>query len=181
MPSRPVSSADRGRTLVGGVGYTSLRDGSAGPLLVERLNGTLGPDVDVEDVSYSPIDVMFLLQRSKPAYARAIFVGAVARGAPSGTIRVSRWDPEPEPPEVVQGRVAEAVAGVISLENLLHINAHFKALPPEVTLIEIEPADESWGEGLTPTMERAMREVAALLRGETFATAGAAGAGVGSG
>lgn len=164
MPSRPVSSADRGRTLVGCVGYTSLRDGSAGPLLVERIYGTLGPDVDVEDLSYSPIDVMFLLQRRQPAYARAIFVGAVSRGAPSGTIRVSRWDPVPEPPEVVQGRVAEAVAGVISLENLLHINAYFKALPGEVTLIEIEPADESWGEGLTPVMERAVDEVAALLR-----------------
>lgn len=171
MPSRPVSSADRGRTLVGGVGYTSLRDGSAGPLLVERISGTLGPDVDVEDLSYSPIDVMFLLQRRQPSYARAIFVGAVSRGAPSGTIRVSRWDPEPEPPEVVQGRVAEAVAGVISLENLLHINAYFKALPPEVTLIEIEPEDESWGEGLTPVMERAMGEVAALLRGGSLSAA----------
>jgi len=171
MPPRPVSSADRGRTLVGGIGYTSLRDGSAGPLLVERLAGTLGPDVDVEDLSYSPIDVMFLLQRRQPAYARAIFVGAVARGAPSGTIRVSRWDPEPESPEVVQGRVAEAVAGVISLENLLHINAHFQALPEEVTLIEIEPEDESWGEGLTSTMERAMDEVATLLRSGSLSAA----------
>lgn len=171
MPSRPVSSADRGPTLVGGVGYTSLRDGSAGPLLVERLAGTLGPDVDVEDLSYSPIDVMFLLQRREPPYARAIFVGAVARGAPSGTIRVSRWDPEPESPEAVQGRVAEAVAGVISLENLLHINAHFKALPAEVTVIEIEPEDESWGEGLTPTMERAMDEVATLLRSGSLGAA----------
>lgn len=171
MPSRPVSSADRGRTLVGGVGYTSLRDGSAGPLLVERMAGTLGPDVDVEDLSYSPIDVMFLLQRREPAYARAIFVGAVARGAPSGTIRVSRWDPEPESPEVLQGRVAEAVAGVISLENLLHINAHFKALPEEVTVIEIEPEDEAWGEGLTPTMERALGEVATLLRSGSLGAA----------
>lgn len=180
MPSRPVPSADRGRTLVGGVGYTSLRDGSAGPLLVERLRGSLGPGVDVEDLSYSPIDVMFLLQRTEPAYARAIFVGAVARGAPPGTIRLSRWEPEPESAEVIQGRVAEAVAGVISLENLLQINAHFTALPADVTLIEIEPEDQSWGEGLTPTMERAMGEVAALLRGEALAAAGAA-AGAGRG
>lgn len=177
MPSRPVCSADRGRTLVGGVGYTSLRDGSAGPLLAERLAGTLGPDVDVEDLSYSPIDVMFLLQRRTPAYSHAIFVGAVARGGPPGTIRVSRWDPEPESPELVQGRVAEAVAGVISLDNLLYINAHFKALPEEVTLIEIEPEDESWGEGLTPTMERAVGEVAALLRGRSLETVGGAAAG----
>lgn len=167
MPSRPVPPAERGRALVGGVGYTNLRDGSAGPLLAERLAGRLGPDVDVEDLSYSPIDVMFLLQR-RPTYARAVFVGAVSRGAPPGTIRVSRWDPEPEPADAVQARVAEAVSGVISLENLLRITGHFGALPPEVTLVEIEPENETWGEGVTPTMERAMGEGAALLRGEAL-------------
>jgi len=164
MPSQPPS-AEPARTLVGGVGYTNLRDGSAGPILAERLAGTLGPDVDVEDLSYSPIDVMFLLQRRAP-YARAVFVGAVTRGSLPGTVRVSRWDPVPEAPEAVQERIAEAVSGVISLENLLRINQHFKALPPAVTLIEIEPEDEGWGEGLTPTMERALRDVAALLQGD---------------
>lgn len=175
MPSRPVRSADHGRTLVGGVGYTSLRDGSAGPALAERLRGALGPDVDVEDLSYSPIDVMFLLQR-RPSYSRAILVGAVARGAPPGTIRVSRWDPAPEPPETVQARVAEAVSGVISLDNLLHINAHFGALPPEVTLVELEPENQTWGEGFTPTMERAMDEVVTLLRGEALSPVGSTAA-----
>lgn len=169
-----MRSAERGRALVGGVGYTNLRDGSAGPVLVERIAGTLGPDVDVEDLSYSPIDVMFLLQRR--SYTRAVFVGAVSRGETPGTLRVRRWDPEPEPAEAVQARVAEAVSGVISLDNLLQINAHFGALPAEVTLIEIEPEDESWGEGLTATMERALGEVAALLRGEALGAAGAAAA-----
>lgn len=163
MPSRP-RSAEPGRTLVGGVGYTNLRDGSAGPALVERIAGTLGPEVDVEDVSYSPIDVLFLLQRQ--GYARAVFVGAVSRGDEPGTIRVSRWDPEPLSPEAVQERIAEAVSGVISLDNLLRINQHFGALPPQVTVIEIEPADETWGEGLTPTMDRALDDVAGILRGE---------------
>jgi hydrogenase maturation protease len=167
-----VRSAEHGRALVGGVGYTNLRDGSAGPVLVERLAGTLGPDVDVEDLSYSPIDVMFLLQR-RPPYARCIFVGAVSRGSAPGTVRVARWDPEPEPDAAVQERVAEAVSGVISLENVLRITRRFGALPDEVTVIEIEPEDESWGDGLTPTMERALDEVAALLRGQRAEVAGA--------
>lgn len=164
MPSQPPS-AEPVRSLVGGVGYTNLRDGSVGPILAERLAGALGPDVDVEDLSYSPIDVMFLFQRRAP-YARAVFVGAVTRGSPPGTIRVSRWDPPPEPPEAVQERIAEAVSGVISLENLLRINQHFRALPPVVSVIEIEPEDEGWGEGLTTTMEQALREVVALLHGD---------------
>lgn len=167
-----MRSAEHGRALIGGVGYTNLRDGSAGPVLVERLAGTLGPDVDVEDLSYSPIDVMFLLQ-GRPRYARAVFVGAVSRGSPPGTVRVGRWEPEPEPDAAVQERVAEAVSGVISLENVLRITRHFGALPDEVTVIEIEPEDESWGEGLTPTMERALGEVATLLRGEPAEVAGA--------
>lgn len=158
-----MPSAERGRALVGGVGYLNLRDGSAGPILVERLGASLGPGTDVEDLSYSPIDVMFLLQRR--GYARAAFVGAVSRGDPPGTIRVDRWHPAPEAPERVQARIAEAVSGVISLENLLRINQHFGALPAEVTVVEIEPEDEGWGEGLTPTMDRAIDEVAALLRG----------------
>ena len=119
--------------------------------------------MDVEDVSYSPIDVMFLLQRRH--YARAVFIGAVSRGDAPGTIRVSRWDPEPLGPEAVQERVAEAVSGVISLDNLLRINQHFGALPVQVTVVEIEPEDETWGEGLTPTMDRALGEVAGILRG----------------
>ena len=158
-----MPSAERGRALVGGVGYLNLRDGSAGPILVERLGASLGPDTDVEDLSYSPIDVMFLLQRR--AYARAVFAGAVSRGDPPGTIRMARWHPVPETPDQVQARIAEAVSGVISLENLLRINQHFGALPPEVTVVEIEPEDEGWGEGLTATMDRALDEVAALLRG----------------
>lgn len=164
MPSQPPS-AEPVRTLVGGVGYTNLRDGSAGPILAERLAGALGAHVDVEDLSYSPIDVMFLLQRRTP-YARAVFIGAVTRGDLPGTIRVSRWDPEPETPEAVQERIAEAVSGVISLDNLLRINQHFQALPSQVTVVEIEPEDERWGEGMTPTMERALREVVALLNGD---------------
>lgn len=158
-----MPSAERGRALVGGVGYLNLRDGSAGPILVERLGASLGPDTDVEDLSYSPIDVMFLLQRR--GYARAAFVGAVSRGDPAGTIRVDRWHPAPETPEQVQARIAEAVSGVISLENLLRINQHFGALPAEVTVVEIEPEDEGWGEGLTATVDRAIDEVASILRG----------------
>ena len=157
-------SPSAARRLVGGVGYTNLRDGSAGPLLAERLARAALPDTDVEDLSYSPLDVLLLLQRRAP-YDELVLVGAVARGDVPGTVRVGRWDPPPESAEALQARVAEAVTGVVSLENLLRIVGHFGALPPRVTVVEIEPADEGWGPDPSPAVAAALDRVEALVAG----------------
>lgn len=156
--------ATGGRVLVGGVGYGNLRDLSAGPLLMQRL-GTLGDGVDVEDLSYSPIDVLFALERRDP-YARVVLVGAVARGDPPGTVRRQRWAAPPIAPEDLQTRIAEAVTGVISLDNHLYVLTHFGALPEEVVVIEIEPEDQGWGEGTSEVVRAAMERAAALVRAE---------------
>ena len=56
-------------------------------------------------------------------------------------------------------RVAEAVTGVISLDNLLIIATYFGKLPREVIVIEVEAVDEGWGEGFTPHVEAAIPKV----------------------
>ena len=123
------------------------------------------PAVQVEVLSYGPMDAMFRLREAN--FERHFVVGAVARpGRFAGEIYRRRWRNGPEPPEVVQGRVAEAVTGVISLDNLLVICAHFEALPPEVVVIEIEPEDDGWGEGFSPRVERAIERIAARLIAE---------------
>ena len=168
-PAAPRTAGSR--VLVGGVGYANLRDHSAGPLLLEWL-GPLGERVDVEDLSYSPIDVLFLLQRREP-YRGVVLTAAVARGDAPGTVRIRRWTPPLETAEGLQERVAEAVTGVISLDNLLHICAHFGALPTDVVTVEIEPAEEGWGPGTSPTVTAAFgraadgvwREVERMLAG----------------
>lgn len=152
------------RVLVAGVGYRNLRDLSLGPLVIERF-GASAPGVDLEDLSYGPIDVLFLLQR-RPAYAAAVFVAAVHRGRTPGTVARTTWRPQPMTTEALQERVAEAVTGVISIDNLLAICAHFKALPDDVVLIEIEPADEEWGEELSLAGRRALDAAIALARVE---------------
>ena len=179
-----------GRVLVAGVGYQNLRDLSAGLAVLERLQTPEGPRrperpeapdrggrgrpggrlderVDVEDLSYGPIDVLFLLQRRAP-YAAAVFVTGAARGRPPGSVHRARWDAAPLPTDALQERVAEAVTGVISLDNLLYICGHFGALPADCTVIEIEPADEGWGEGLSPAGARGVEEAAALVRSEVM-------------
>jgi len=173
---RPERASGRGlRVLVGGVGYTNLRDRSVGPLLIERLQARSWPDdVVIEDVSYGPIDVLFKLQAEPGGYRQAVFVGAVARGRPAGTIARFRWQAPAPSVDDLQARIAEAVTGVVSLENLLHILAHFGALPAQTTVIEVEPeAEEGWGPDLSEAAGAALDRVEALILDELAATSSA--------
>ena len=54
--------------------------------------------------------------------------------------------------------------GVISLENLLVIATSFGKLPRDVVVIEVEAADDTWGEGLTPVIEAVLPQVIAAMR-----------------
>lgn len=162
-------------TLIAGVGYRNLRDLSAGNAVVDALLPLAWPEgVEIEDLSYGPMDVIFRLREAR--FARLFVVGA-ATGVPvaPGQIRWRRWHYEPEPPGTIQARIAEAVTGVISLENLLVICAHFAALPPEVTVIEIAPEDDSWGDEFSPPVAGAIARVVARLRDECGAGARRAG------
>lgn len=157
-------------TLIAGVGYRSLRDLSAANAVVDALLPLVWPDgVEIEDLSYGPMDVIFRLREAH--FARLIIVGAATGplGLP-GAIKRRRWHYEPEPPAMIQARVAEAVTGVISLENLLVICAHFAALPPEVTVIAIAPGDDGWGDEFSPPVARSIARVVAELRAECGAT-----------
>lgn len=160
MPTEPALA--HARVLVGGVGYSNLRDQSAGPMAIARMSD-LGEGVDVEDVSYSSIDLLFLLQRREP-YAALILVTAASRGDPPGTVRVARWTPPPVDPESLQARIAETLTGVIDAENHLHVLEHFGALPERALVVEIEPSEQTWGEALSPEVERGVAEAVGRVR-----------------
>lgn len=166
-----------GRILIGGVGYTNLRDRSIGPLLIERLQQRTWPaDVVVEDVSYGPIDVLFKLQAEPSGFRLGIFVSAVARGRPAGIVERYLWQAPTPSVDELQERIAEAVTGVVSLENLLLILTHFGALPAQAVVIEVEPeAQESWGPSLSDQALRALEQVEALVVSEVDAARAAGG------
>lgn len=152
------------RLLVGGVGYRLLRDLSFGPLLADRLAKDKWPDgVEIEDLSYGPIGVMHNLD-SRPPYDRIVLVGAVKRGRPPGDVLRYSWRRQLPDEEEIQARVAEAVTGVISLDNLLIIATYFGKLPHDVVVIEVEPADEDWGEEFSPEVEAAVPRVIEEIR-----------------
>ena len=153
------------RILIGGVGYSYLRDGSVGPLVVAELAREAWPDgVLVEDLSYGPIAVLQRLQEADPPFDRLVLVAAVRRGRAPGTVTAYRWDHRLPDAAEIQARVAEAVTGVISLDNLLVVVGFFTALPRDVAVLEVEPEDEGWGEGLSRVVEAAWPRVIDGLR-----------------
>ncbi|MBA3509080.1 MAG: hypothetical protein H0T19_03180, partial [Thermoleophilaceae bacterium] len=76
-----------------------------------------------------------------------------------GTVTSYRWDHVLPPAKEIQDRVSEAVTGVISLENLLIVTEAFGAFPDDVRVVEVEPADESWGDGFSPVIEAKLGEI----------------------
>jgi hydrogenase maturation protease len=152
------------RVLFGGVGYRNLRDGSLGPWVVDRLGerakaGEMAAkEVEVEDVSYHPVGLSQNLE-DRPAYDRLVLVGAVQRGRLPGTVHAYRWNGELPDAGEVQARVSEAVTGVISVENTLVVCGALGGLPDDVRVVEVEPADDGWGEGFSPEVEERLPEI----------------------
>lgn len=167
------------RTLVGGVGYSNLRDFSVGPLLVGRLEARARaegwpPQVSVEDLSYDPVKIRHLLVGSEPPVERLVVATAARRGRAPGSVTAYRWDASLPEPEQIQVRVAEAVTGVIHLDNLLVVLGAFDAAPPEVYVVEVEPEVEAMGDELTPAVARGAARAEEMVR--RIAIGGAGGA-----
>ncbi len=147
------------RVLVGGVGYRNLRDGSLGPHLADTLAERAGDGIEVEDLSYHPVGLHQNLIEREP-YDRMVLAAAVSRaGRAPGTIDIYRWDRRLPSTERIQDRISEAVTGVISVDNLLIVCTALGGLPEDTRVVEVEPADEGWGEGFSPVIESRLQEV----------------------
>ena len=159
--------------LVAGVGYQHLSDLSFGSVLVERMQEMDWPaDVCVEDFGWGPISILHWFEESPGRkFERAIFAGAIERGRKPGNLNTYAWLADKPDPEVVQERISEALTGVISLENLLIIAQHFDALPPDTTVIELEPVEQEWGSDLSETGRQRMAETIEWIRAEVRAKA----------
>ncbi len=157
MLSSDIETA-KPRVLVGGMGYRFLRDGSLGPWLTDRLEGRAEDGVEVEDLSYHAVGLSQNLQE-RPPYDRLVLFGAVRRGREPGTVAAYRWDGELPERDEIQEHVAEAVTGTISLDTLLIVCGALGGLPDDVRVVEVEPADEGWGDGFSEVVERKLPEV----------------------
>ena len=151
--------------MVAGVGYPNLRDMSVGPVLVPVLKELeWPPGIEVDDWSFGPIAVVQRLEDRPGYYDRIVLFSAVSRGREAGSVYCYRWLGELPDDEKVQERVAEAVTGVISLDNLLIIAERFGVLPRDVVVLEVEPEDTNWGPGFSARVEAAVERVIDSVR-----------------
>lgn len=160
------------RTLIGAIGYRNLRDHSAAFEVLERLSREdLGTNVLLEDVSYNPIALVQWLdeQPSDARFDRMILVSGVQRpGRDPGAVIRYQWSRVLPSDELIQQAITEAVTGIISLDNTIVIAGYFGALPPSVTIVEIEPAQHEFGSELSPSVKRAVDSVTILIRDLTL-------------
>lgn len=151
--------------VIGGVGYRDLRDHSLGPLIADDLAGDGPAGTHVHDLSYNAVAVGQWLQDLSPESrpSRMVLVSAISRGREVGTVVAYRWDGALPPAERIQEAVADAVTGVIHLDNTLIVLAQFGPLPEEVIVVEIEPGVEAFGSELSPEIEREVEGIKALV------------------
>ena len=155
------------RTLIGAVGYRFLRDHSAAFAVLDRLEQSdLGPDVTVEDVSYNPIALVQWLQgEAKDSFEQIVLVAAVEReGRAAGQVDAYRWDGALPSAELIQQAVADAVTGVIALDNTVVVAGHFHVLPARVAIVEIEPREHEFGTALSREVAGAVETVIDMVR-----------------
>lgn len=140
------------RVLVCGVGYRFLRDNALGVWVTDTLAPQATNGIEFEDLGYHPVGFTQNLNE-RPPYDRIVFVGSVERGRQPGEITTYRYDHVLPSDDIVQDHVADSVTGSISLDNLIVVSEAFKALPEDVWVVEVEPADETWGDGFSPEIE----------------------------
>lgn len=168
------------RTLIGGVGSRDQGDHAIGLLISDRLAHDapiIAAHIVVEDVSSDPVSVAQRLSNEWPRFERVIFVGAVVRSRPVGTVDAYRWDGELPSDDGMQTAFDGAYEGTISLENTLLVLKQLGDLPDEVIVVEVEPevSQQRGRDELSPLMAAALERARTLVR--RFATNGhAAGA-----
>lgn len=151
------------RTLIAGVGYNDLGDFSFGPILVARLAHLASSAVAVEDLGYNPVAAVDWLRDQAVPFDRAIVIGAAERGRAPGALDRGRWAFGQHTAADVQGSVAEAVTGIVSLDNLLVITEYFGVLPARTTVLDLEPVESGWQGGLSPLVEERAAQVVAWI------------------
>ena len=155
------------KTLIAGVGHRFWCDYSAGPEWADKLAELEWPaHVTVEDYSYGAWAMTQNLQDEK--FERCIFISAEPREREPASLHVYpfTFDEIDYDPLRVHDHMFEAVAGVISVDLLLIVAGHFKALPKETWVVEIEPANTDWSDGqdMSAAVQARYAEVEAIVK-----------------
>ena len=136
------------RTVIGIVGYYGfVRGYPLGPELMERLRAMSWPEgVEIREMNWGPVAIVQDFQAQTDRPGRVVLVGALDRGLPEGRVSCRRWAGGAIDLAAVQRRMFEAVTGVISVDNLLVIGAHFGVWPDETYTVELQWPESGLGD-----------------------------------
>ena len=144
------------RTIIAGVGGSDIAQ-SLGALLSARLAQDApiaAARVVVEDLGDDPVDVAHRLDDEWPRFDRVIFVGAVARDRPAGTVAAYRWDGEPSTSDAHE--LAAFDSTLLTVRQLADI--------PEAIVVELEPDMHESVERMSPAVAAGLERARTLLR-----------------
>lgn len=152
--------------LVAGYGRPGMRDLDFGRNVVRYLEELRWPDgVVVEELSCAAALVLHRLQELAPA--KVVLVGATARGTDDpGTLRRRSLGVVSPGPEQVQRGLEESVQGMADLDHTLAVARHWGGLPADTVVLEVEPADCSFGLGFSDELAACFDAVVAAVRRE---------------
>jgi hydrogenase maturation protease len=143
-----------------------MRDLDFGRQVVEYLQQLEWPEgVVVEDLSCSAPLVLHRLQELRPA--KVVLLGAVARDLdPPATLRRYRADLTPPEPAALHRSVEESVMGMVDLDHTLAMARHWGGLPVDTVVIEVEPAEASFGLGFSEELAGCLDPILEMVREE---------------
>jgi len=143
-----------------------MRDCDFGRQVVDCLEQLDWPqDVVVEELSCAVPLVLHRLRELRPV--KVVFLAAVPRGLePPGTLRRYRVDRTPSAPEEIQRGLEESVMGLVDLDHTLAFARHWGELPVDTVVIEVEPADTSFGLGFSDEMAACIDPILDMVREE---------------
>lgn len=128
--------------LIGIVGYCAFVERyPLGPALMRGLRAVAWPgsaEVEITELNWGPVAIVQDLQARAVLPQRVVLIGAPDRGLAPGTVTCRRWVGAGMEPALVQQRMFEAVTGVIGLDNLLVIGAHFRVWPQATYTVELQ-------------------------------------------
>ena len=137
------------KILIGIVGYSPVLDSyPLGPNLMNNLKERdwANINVDVQNMTWSPIHITQRLQENKLEFDRVVLVGSKTISTSPGRVESYKWKSKKVDEIKIQERIFEGVTGVVSLENTLVIGDYFKIWPNEVFTVEVDLPGEVFGD-----------------------------------
>ncbi|MGP1398070.1 MAG: hypothetical protein ACTS3R_21390 [Inquilinaceae bacterium] len=136
-------------TLIGIVGYSPvLTCYPLGPRLMTALKAATKsvPGVRVDNMTWGPIHIVQQFQdQGVERPDRLVLIGGAAVSTNPGRVRAFRWTGGTLPDVTMQGRIYEAVTGIVDIENTLMIGEHFEIWPTDCFTIEADMPVNAFG------------------------------------